>query len=361
MFPSIAYLEWIEGRPAAATHDLGSSDLRPTPGGEVEPAALDGLSAPADATLESLLADAYDLPESRLLVTAGATHAYVLAVATALDAHDAADEDGEDPTARILVEKPGYEPHVATPRGLGGVVDRFVRTPDDWALEPERVAAATREDTALVVTSNRHNPTGVRADRDPLDAVADASPARLLVDEVYAPYGAGDGAGPLGGVTAAGLPNTVVTNSLTKFCGLGGLRIGWLVADQAFVEQAQAVSRHFAAVAQPSRALARRALANLDVVGERARDLAVTNHRLLADFVAGRADLDGAVPENCPFALLSHPAGGEEVTEAAWERDLLVVPGRFFGVPESFRVSLGHEPEHSEAALAVLGEVLDEL
>lgn len=189
--------------------------------------------------------------------------------------------------------------------------------------------------------------------------VADAG-GRLLVDEVYAPMVAEPGDGPFGGVTAAGLERTVVTGSLTKFHGLGGLRIGWLVADAEFVATAREVAYHFGALAAPSTALAERALAHRESIERQSRELLRTNHAQLSSFVDGRDDVVGEVPPDSTYAFLGHEeADGDEVVAAANDRDLVVVPGRFFDDDDRFRVSLGRDPDHVSAALSVLGEVLD--
>ncbi|WP_255196105.1 pyridoxal phosphate-dependent aminotransferase [Halorarius litoreus] len=351
MFPDIDYLAWIEGRPDAAAHDLASSDLRPTPDGAIVPSALDGFDVPADATVESLVADRYDVEPEQVLVTAGASAANFIVAATALG-------DGET----ALVERPGYEPMWATPRALGANVDRFRRTREDvWTLDPDRVAAALVDDTVLVSVTNRHNPTGVSTSRDGLRVVAERvhdHGARLLVDEVYAPYGVSDDSDV---PCAAGLEGSIVTGSLTKFLGLGGLRIGWLIADAPFVERATQVQRHLSAVAEPSRALARRALANDTELAARSRGLAASNHDLLRQFVAARPDLSGVVADGCPYALLFHEElDGDAVHDLAADRDVLVVPGRFFEESEAFRVALGRDTESMAAALDAFGAALDE-
>ncbi len=358
MFEPIDYLEWIVGRPAAATHDLGSSDLRAArPDDGVVPAVLDGRpDPPADATVESQLATVYDHPEAGVHVTAGATHANWLVAATVLSRAEA-----EEP--RVLVESPGYEPHAATPRGLGGRVGRFERP--DGRLDPDRVGAELTPGTELVVCTNRHNPTGTLADRGTLRAVADRVgevDATLLVDEVYAPYAVEARTGPFGGVTAAGLPNTVVVGSLTKFFGLGSLRIGWVLGSESVVADAERVGWHLPVVAGPSRALAGRALANRDALARRARERVAENHGLLASFLEERPDLAGEVHPGCPFGLLAHDrAGGDRVSDRAWEEGVLVVPGRFFDRPGSVRVSLGLDPDRMGRALDAFGSVLDTL
>jgi aspartate/methionine/tyrosine aminotransferase len=367
VFPPIEYVQWILPRIEAAVHDLGSSDLRPEAGGdgEVVPPRLADLPTPG-ASLRELVADAYGVDAERVLVTPGASAANLLATAVALEASaestDASSES-DAPPGRVLVEKPGYEPHVATPRGLGATVERY-RRGEAWDLDSDRIEAAAMDETALVVASNRHNPTGARAGRETLAEAAEvaaSADARLLVDEVYAPYGAADGGdGAFGGPTAAGVPNAVVTGSLTKFWGFGSLRVGWLVADRSFVERAREVAFHFMAVAEPSRTLARRALAARSDIVATQRERCLANHDLLRSFVDDRSDLDGHVFDGCPYALLAHEeADGDAVVQTAWEDDVLVVPGRFFGAPEGVRVSLGQPPERAEASLAAFGEALD--
>ncbi|WP_440989878.1 pyridoxal phosphate-dependent aminotransferase [Haloarchaeobius baliensis] len=368
MFPTIAYLDWITGRPEAAAYDLGSSDLRGTGGDRRDPipGRLSGLAEPPDSvTLAEQIATEYDVEPRNVLVTAGASMANVIAIATALDGPSGATEPGDgQPT--VLVEKPGYEPLLATPRAFGGQIHRFVRpADDDYRLDPDRVGGALTGEVRLAVVTNRHNPSGRLSARETLDATADrvgAAGGRLLVDEVYAPFTLDPTARGLGGPTAAGLDDVVVTGSLTKFFGFGGLRVGWLVADEAFVERAEHVAHHFPALAQPSVSLARRAFHHEERLLADQRELAATNHDLLASFVDERDDIAGTVHDGATYAFLEPTAAdGDTVAEAAWAEDILVVPGRFFDEPDRVRVSLGRSPEHCEEALSALGTVLDGL
>lgn len=366
MFPAIPYLDWIEGRPEKAAYDLGSSDLRQDGAtDDVIPPTLVGLAPPdGDVTLRAQLATTYDVGESNVLVTAGATHANFLAAAAAIDLGGEPNPD-ETLGPQILVEKPGYQPLVETPGALGARVDRFLRPPeDDYPLDPDRVAHAT-DDVALVSVTNRHNPSGRLTDRETLATLARVvadDGGYLLVDEVYAPFAEMAGDGPFGGVTAAGLPNTVVTGSLTKFHGLGGLRIGWLVGPESFVQRAKTAMRHVPAVAEPSTALARRALHHEETLSMDSRALLRENHERLASFVAERSDLDGTLSDGSTFGCFSHErADGDDVATAAWDQGVLVVPGRFFDHPDAFRLSVGRNPDEMEAGLAILGDVLDSL
>jgi aspartate/methionine/tyrosine aminotransferase len=370
MFPRLQYLEWLHGRPGVALHDLGSSDLRSDRDGEptLVPGPLEGLEdPPVGATVELQLAQHYGVEPEQVLVTPGATAANLLAAASVVRLAGDSDTD-ERATPRVLVEKPGYEPLVKTPAGVGAAVDRFRRDTAD-GLDPDRITAAMTPETELVTVTNRHNPSGRLVDRETLAGIASAvqrAGGRLLVDEVYAPYGTSaepDESGrAFGGVTAAGLDGAVVTSSLTKFFGLGDLSIGWLIGDRAFVDTARDIDRHLAAVAGPSRALARRALHNLEYLGERSRTRLTENARLLSAFVERREGVAGTVEPGSTFAFLD-VAGvdGDELASAAWKDGILVVPGRFFDDPERVRIALGGEPETAEAGLQAFGSLLDRL
>ncbi|PSP79671.1 pyridoxal phosphate-dependent aminotransferase [Halobacteriales archaeon QS_1_68_20] len=353
----IEHLAWLDGRKEAASHDLATSDLVAAAGeaGLVPGSLTDRSDPPPDRTLEAQLATVYGVTPDSVLVTAGATQANLLAVAAATDEGD-----------RVLVESPGYEPLRATPSWLGRGVDTFPRPVEaEYALASERILAETRPETGLVVVTNRHNPSGRLVNRDTLavaGVVAGDADARLLVDEVYAPYGVAPRDGAFGGPTAAGMENAVVTSSLTKVFGLGGLRIGWIVADPDFVSRARDAMTHTPFVATPSRELARRALFHRDDLLTRSREVIRENGDLLRTFVAGRPDLSGPVFDGATFAFLEHErADGDELVDAALEADVLLTPGRFFEAPGGVRVSLGHDPAEMQAALDAFGDVLDGL
>lgn len=360
VFPRIDTLDWLAGRPEAAPHDLGRTALVGDRGDEegVVPAAVtERPDPPAGVNLHSLLGEAYGVHPKRVVVTAGASHAAFLAAATAVT-------ESEAETPRVLAEKPGYEPHHRTPVGVGAAVDRFSRPAGaEWRLDADRVASAAREGTALVTVTNRHNPSGRLADRETLADAASAAReagARLLVDEVYAPYGPTERTGAFGGPTAATLDGAVVVNSVSKFHGLPGLRVGWLVADEAFAERARALKRHIPAVADVTERLAARAV-HADA-GDDKRSLAQDHADLLAAFVADHDRLSGPVAAGCPYAFLSlDGASGDEVANAAWDAGVLVVPGRFFGERSRFRAALGRAPGDAAAGLTALSEVIADL
>lgn len=348
-------MQWIGGRPAAATHDLASSDVTlPGDGSDgLVPHRLQDRPE-LDGDLEERLAAAYGLDRRDVWATAGATGATLLAC------HAVASGDAGN---RVLVERPAYEPLVTTPRLCGLAVDRFQRPLDAGApLDADRVAAALEAETALVVVTNRHNPTGRRHDREALRAVAETvadADATLLVDEVYAPVGEPSGGGPFGGPTAAGLPATLVCNSLTKFLGFGGVGLGWLAGDGERLGALEEVAVHRPSVPEPSRALGGRALAAAANLAGPVRTQLRANHDRLAEFRADRPSLVGPVHDGATMAALGHEdIGADECARVAEDAGVLVVPGRFFDGIDRVRICSCGPTEATERALATLGDAL---
>lgn len=358
MLDPIEYLQWYRTQ-SGIDFDLGGTDLRPDgpDGAKIIPDAIADVEDPPDGEGGvSILAREYDVDPGNVFLTSGARHAHLLAVMAALGV-----ADGE---ARALVETPAFEPLFKTPAGLGAHIDRLERPAPRFELDPRRVDAAMTPDTASVTVTNRHNPSGYRSDEAELAAVAEMAADRnalLLSNEVYAPYGTAEVDGPFGGPTAAGLPNAIAVGSLTKFHGIGELRVGWLVVPDDLRDVVNGIQMHFPTMGPASRILSTRAL-SADRLEERARRLVRGNHPLLADFVADRPDLSGPIHDGSSFGFVAHErASGDEVVEAAREERLIVIPGRFFGYPGRVRMGLGSEPEISREALDRFGSALDRL
>ncbi|MBM3216440.1 histidinol-phosphate aminotransferase family protein [Candidatus Poribacteria bacterium] len=132
------------------------------------------------------------------------------------------------PKGWLLVPYPSYERFVALGKRCAAEVIDVPLTPDDYALDVDRMlAAAVERSAAAVLVSNPNNPTGNRLlDADTLTRLLDALPTCLwFVDEAYADYG---------GQTFAGLsarhPNLIVLRTFSKAYGLAGMRVGYCVS-----------------------------------------------------------------------------------------------------------------------------------
>jgi hypothetical protein len=155
----------------------------------------------------------------------------------------------------------------------------------------------------------------------------------------------------------------VVTNSLTKVYGLSGLRCGWIVAEPELAQRLWRLNDLFGSVAAHSaELLSVIALENLGRVGARARAILEANNQALNEFYNTRDDLD-AIPHE--FGTTSFPRLGQGSVDEfckllSDKYETSVVPGRFFEMPEHFRIGLGGETEALSEGLERLGRALDE-
>jgi len=144
---------------------------------------------------------------------------------------------------RVAIESPAYEPLLRTAEFLGLEILRFERDPrNGLAPDVDQVATALRAGARAVVMTDLHNPSGRLCPADVMQAVAARCAehgAYVIVDEVYRDFAHINRGIPRATASLLG-PNVIVTNSLTKAYGLGGLRAGWLVAAPELMERARA-------------------------------------------------------------------------------------------------------------------------
>jgi hypothetical protein len=215
----------------------------------------------------------------------------------------------------------------------------------------------------MVVLSSPHNPTGILASRESLDAlarVAQGAALHVLVDEVYLDAALGEKHPPAATLS----PSFISSNSLTKSWGLASLRCGWTLASPEVTERIRR-ARDIVDVwgPIPSDRLAVLAFQNLDRLAARARALVETNSRLATDFIAARRDLE-CIPSHATLAFPRFADGREAgpFTRRLLERyGTAVSPGSFFGSPAHFRLSLGGSTEKLRQGLDSMARCLDSL
>ena len=178
----------------------------------------------------------------RILVTPGASGALLLASQLLVGPGD-----------RVLMADPNYPCNRHFMALAGAEVDTVAVGPDSgWQLDAELVAQHWRESTRLAMLATPSNPTGHMLDAASLGAVADTVAERgghLLVDEIY--QGLCYDLEPLS--VAALSSEAFVVNSFSKYFGMTGWRLGWLLAPQEAVEPLTRLAQNvFLAAATPA-------------------------------------------------------------------------------------------------------------
>ncbi len=270
-----------------------------------------------------------------------------------------------NPGDEVLVEHPSYEPLLAVARYLGADVKRFSRRFEDgFRLSAEEVERKVGPRTRLIVITNLHNPSGILTDQETIRDVGQVARrvnAHVLVDEVYIETLFEDAPR-----TSFHLGNEfVVTSSLTKAFGLSGLRCGWVFAEPELARRMWLLNDLFAATpVHTGERLSVIALQQIEEIAERAHALLDRNRKLLNQFLDSRVDLETARPEfgTIMFPRLKGKRSADHLCQLLREKhETSVVPGRFFEIPEHFRIGLGGDSDSLEQGLERLGDALDQL
>ncbi len=356
MFARTRYLEWARRFYGRVRFDLASSGATPVPVSTLGRPAAEDLDDPAGwGALQVAIARYNDVPPAEAIAALGTTHALWLAYSSLTSAGD-----------EVLVESPGYEPVSRIPEGLGLSVRVFERPAGErFVLNPARVERAISRGTRVVVVTNLHNPGGVRSSDEALSAVAAVAASRgvtLLVDEVYAPFDLlVDGSGVFRGSARKLAANIVTVGSLTKAYGLGNHRFGWVLGSPEVIARAgDAITASAGMLPLAHAHLGVRAFARIGELAERTRAALAGKRARVGEWVAAQG-LSWSAPGEGLFGFVRVPGANDllpALETAALEREVLVAPGSFFGVPDGFRISWSAPREILEPGLERLGDVL---
>jgi histidinol-phosphate aminotransferase len=226
----------------------------------------------------------------------------------------------------------------------------------DFGLDPARAMQAIRDQRPdLVFLTSPNNPTGGALPRAVIEAVCDAAPGMVVVDEAYAEF-ARDGA-PTALALLPRYPRLVVTRTMSKAFALAGARVGYLAADPSVIEALLLVRLpyHLSAVTQ---AVARAVLAHA------AEPLATVQAlRAERDLLVGWLRGQGltVADSDANFVLFGEFGDAHAIWQALLERGVLV---REVGPPGWLRVSAGTPAEMDAfraALLPVLGRAREEV
>jgi aspartate/methionine/tyrosine aminotransferase len=187
--------------------------------------------------LRGAIANSYaplvELDPERIIVTPGSSGALQLAMALLLDAGDG-----------IMLADPGYPCN----RHIASLYDADIQAvPVDastgYQLTQELVARHWRDNSRTVLIGSPSNPTGTLIEADQLseiDHFVCHHSGRMIVDEIYhgLVYGAGYHSALADG------DQLFVVNSFSKYYGMTGWRIGWLVVPEDYIEAANRLAQN---------------------------------------------------------------------------------------------------------------------
>ncbi|MGU3544484.1 pyridoxal phosphate-dependent aminotransferase [Methylobacterium sp. A52T] len=339
---------------AALLHLAGPEDLRRWRAadlGYADPRGAPRLRATVSARYHRLEAD-------DVLISAGAQEAVTCVLSALLG-----------PADHAVVVVPIYQPSELVVTRLCAADGVALRPDRNWPLDLDRLAAAIRPNTRLVLTNFPNSPTGAVLDRATLGGLIDLCRRHglwLVNDEVYRQTDRDPerAVPPVVDLYERGIS----INGLSKGFGLPGLRVGWAACrDRGLLDRILAAKNLLSScLARPSEILAQVALQAEPHLTGRARGIGQRNLHRLRALLDRHPDLfDPDEPRNLAFACPRFRGREGATTFArilAAEDGVLVLPSALWhsalvSIPAD-RLRLGLGRVGSGAALRILADHL---
>jgi aspartate/methionine/tyrosine aminotransferase len=350
------YMHWSKTQ-SRARFNLATSGVAPFPFHEL-PVDLEKLEINGDnsygyAPLQEAIAAHHGGDPDCVVESAGTSMANHLAMAAIIEPGD-----------EVLIEQPAYGPILDVAQYLQANVKHFPRTEENgWAVDPEAIRHCVTPKTRLIVITNLHNPTSVLTPDSVLLEIGDIAHsvgALVLVDEVYLD------------AVYEGTPRTsfcigsefVVTSSLTKVYGVSGLRCGWILARPDLAWKMRRLNDLYAATAvYPGQLLSVVAFEHLELLREKGRRTVEADRKLLHEFLGQQPALSAVQTDwgTTSFLRLSRNRGSNVdsfLERLRSEFETSAVPGRFFEMPDHFRIGMGVNTNMFAEGLNRLGRAL---
>jgi len=255
------------------------------------------------------------------------------------------------PGATLLTPAPGFAIYGVAARTAGMAFATMALDPEDFSLDLDTaLAAIDHYRPALVFIANPNNPTGNFFPRDTLKRLAEATPGLLVVDEAYFPHSEEHC------LDMAGQPdNLAVMRTLSK-AGMAGIRLGWLVAAQDWIDALERIRMPYNINAF-TQAAASFALTQPDWWQALAAELRERRDRLIERLA--RDERIRVWPSQANFVLIRVPEAGR-VFHAMKAEGVLVkcLDGQHPALADCLRLTVGSADEN-EKMLVALNSALD--
>lgn len=284
--------------------------------------------------------DARGMRYEDLLITAGATGGYLLAMMTLVSPGD-----------EVLIADPYFVAYANVVIMCGGV-PKFIDTYPDFSLKREVIEPLITPRTRAIVINHPNNPTGVVYSRAELAMVADVAAEHglyVVSDEVYDRFVYTEKPFVSAGQVS---DDAIVISGFSKSAGMTGWRLGYVTGPRDVID-AMATFQQYSYVCANSVAQ-KAAIKSLDYdLGERMR----TYRRRRDILLEGLSDRFNIVKPGGAFYLFPEAPGGDADTfvHKAIERKVYIIPGNVFSTRNThFRISFAVPEEKLLKAVDIL-------
>ena len=304
--------------------------------------------------LRKRISNLYDgFNESNVLVTSGSSEAIFLSAVLTVSEGD-----------RAVMMTPNYLSFNGIAEALGTKIDYVsLIKKEKWKWDLDHLDKVVGNKTKVISICNPNNPTGSVLSIKEMEEIIEIArrvDAYLLVDEVYigAELGLGETKSFLGMYE-----KTIVTSGLSKSYSNPGLRIGWIISDKSFAEDAWALKDYTTiASSNLSQHIAAKVLEPETILKLRSRTKTLLNKNL-------ETFCDWILPYSNHLSFLKPDAGGfvfveydmdmnstDLIHDLRTKEGVFIVPGDSFGMDNFFRIGLGSKTKEFKEGLHLLSK-----
>lgn len=298
-----------------------------------------------------------DVDPARIAITSGASCALVMATAATVDEGD-----------EVILADPSYPCNRELVTSFGG---RVVAVPTTAAtryqLDAAGVERAWSDRTSAVMVATPSNPTGTSIPFEQLSAICDLARSRgawRIVDEIYLELADPDDDGRPARSVLETDPDAIVVSSFSKYFGMTGWRLGWMVMPEMLVDPVERLAMNFfLSASNPAQQAAMACFTpeTLAICEERRVELG-RRRRLVLDGLA-RIGLPVPVePDGAFYVYVDVSGTGLDAwrfcEQALDQAHVALTPGRDFGATTAdthVRLSYAASPEELREGLDRLG------
>ena len=197
------------------------------------------------------------------------------------------------------------------------------------------------KDAKLICINNPNNPTGTVLSYDEINLllnVASKNNAYIFADEAY-----------------RGLPYTksftdiyeksIVTGSMSKSYSLAGIRLGWICADENFIDKVNKNRQYNTiSISAIDDAVATLALNNKERIIQRNQNIIQTNKKIVEDFLKKTGYCWVKEPINCAIGCVNYNSdknSKEFCEQLVKNAGILLIPASVFECENFFRIGFG--------------------
>ena len=272
-----------------------------------------------------------DVDPSRVVVTAGASAALVLAAAALVDPGD-----------EVIIGDPSYPCNRQIMESFGGQVTLVpTAAATRFQLDAATVRSNWTDRTRGIMIATPSNPTGTSVPADELAAICNLARERdawRIVDEIYLDLSDHNDQGRPPRSALSFDPDAVVINSFSKYFGMTGWRLGWCVVPEALVPAMERLAQnYFLCASAPAQHAALACFTPESLAVCEARRLEFAQRRALVLDGLARIGLPVPVPPDGAFYVYFDVSGTgltswEFCERALQEAHVALTPGRDFGM-----------------------------